>query len=496
MYLLDYLGKKQKHFIWAIALLLNLIIGVINYLTGYEVRVEVFYLLPIGILCWLVSRNAGIIMSIISTGTTLTANLFAGQVIQNYWIESWNFIVHFSIFVIVVYLISSAKIILENNKALTSKLHMSIFSNFRSNFAIFNKKQNIIDITKYGYEQYQDIIVNNVVVKNASGNHRDNETRYNIIRKVLDKYSRPLDMLDIGASQGYYSFRAAHDYDCVCVMIEGDNPEYPMVGKQLLDLCHANDSLENIILLNKRVTPDDLQRLSECEYFDVVLALNIIHWFGSQWKEVTDAILNMGSNIIVETPPQEHLASQEENFIRKSIEKYLVFKNAKILGEVPRHTSGGKMATIYLIETSKTKIERKFWFHPKNIDDHHTIVSSYRLKTITKKPPRVSHLQPDNWKPGINLVTFLMYSGAYPSRERIKDALERIQDCNHNDWTVNNMILQGNKLTLIDWNDQMHGSDGGRRCSSKVLKAHLKLISLRNPTKIESYFWNRLTKIS
>ena len=382
---LDYFAKKSPQLIWTIALLLNLIIGVIDYLTGYEIRVEVFYLIPISLLSWVVNRNAGIIMSVISTATTVTANLLAGQVIQNYSIESWNILVHFGFFIVTVYVISVGKIISDNNKVLTGKLHLLMFSKFRSAFAIFNKEQGFVDITKYGYEQYQDIIINNVVVKKASGNHCDNETRYNIIQKVLNKYSRPFDMLDIGASQGYYSFRAAHDYDCVCVMIEGKNPEYPMVGKQLLDLCKANDSLQNIILLNKQVIPEDLQRLSECEYFDVVLALNIIHWFGSRWKEVTDAILDMGSNIIIETPPQEDLASQEANFIRKSIEEYLVFRNAKILGKVPRHTSDGKMSTIYFIESEKTKIERKCWVHRRNVDDHHTIVSNYEIKNYYKK---------------------------------------------------------------------------------------------------------------
>ena len=369
-----------------------------------------------------------------------------------------------------------------------------MFSKFRSVLDIFNKKQSFVDITKYSYEQYQDIIINNTVVKNASDNHRDNETRYNIIKKILNKYSRPFDMLDIGASQGYYSFRTAYDYDCVCVMIEGKNPEYPMVGKQLLDLCKANDSLENIILLNKQVILEDLQKLSECEAFDVVLALNIIHWFGSRWKEVTDAILNIGYNIIVETPPQEDLAGQEANFIRKSIEEYLVFRNAKILGKAPRHTSDNKMSIIYLIESEKTKIERKSWFHPKNTDDDHIVASNYGLKTITKKPPRVSALQVNDWKPGINLATFLMYNGAYPSEEKINALIKSIQDNDHNDWTVNNMILQGSKLVLIDWNDIIHGPKGGRRCSPKVLKTHLRLIGLKNPIKIERYFWDRLIK--
>ena len=204
----------------------------------------------------------------------------------------------------------------------------------------------------------------------------------------------------------------------------------------------------------------------------------------------------MGDNIIIETPPQEHLASDEANFIRQSIEEYLVFRNAVILGKVPRHTSDDKMSSIYLIESKKTKIERKCWFHhQKNVDDHHTISSNYKTKTITKKPPRVSELQVNDWNPGINLATFLMYNGVVPSREAIKKEIQRIQEPAHNDWTVNNMILQGNKLTLIDWNDQMHGTKG-RRCSPKVLKTHLCLVGLKDPSKIERYFWNRLTKIS
>ena len=372
-----------------------------------------------------------------------------------------------------------------------------MFSKFKAAFSSFYKKgQAFIDITKYGYEQYQDIIINNVVVKKASGNHFDNEARYSIIQKILNKYSRSFDILDIGAGQGYYSFRAAHDYDCVCVMIEGNNPNYPMVGRQLLDLCKANDSLENIILLNKQIIPEDLQRLSECENFSVVIAFNIIHWFGSRWKEVTDAILDMGDNIIIETPPQEDFASREINLIRKSIEEYLVFRNAKILGEVPRHTSADTMSRIYHIESENTKIKRSSWFHPKNGVDRYTITSNYEAKTITKRQTYLPDLRVSDWKPGINLSTFLMYNGAHPSRKKIKAAIKHIKDYDHNDWTVNNMILQGNKLTLIDWNDQKHDSSGGRKCTSKVLKAHLRLVGLKDPAKIDHYFWNRLIKIS
>ncbi len=126
MLFIDYLAKKPTPFIWTIAFLLNLIIGVIDYLTGYEIRIELFYLMPIGLLSWLVNRRAGIIMSVISTATTVTTNLLAGKIIQNYLIESWNILAHFGFFMVAVYLISVEKIISDNNKILIGKLQKSL----------------------------------------------------------------------------------------------------------------------------------------------------------------------------------------------------------------------------------------------------------------------------------------------------------------------------------------------------------------------------------
>jgi hypothetical protein len=101
---------------------LNLIIGVIDYLTGYQIGIEVFYLMPISLIAWIINRNSGIIMSVISAATIMTANLFAGKVVQNYLIESWNIFVHFGFFIVVVYLIAEEKIISDNNKSLIREL--------------------------------------------------------------------------------------------------------------------------------------------------------------------------------------------------------------------------------------------------------------------------------------------------------------------------------------------------------------------------------------
>ena len=179
---------------------------------------------------------------------------------------------------------------------------------------------------------------------------------------------------------------------------------------------------------------------------------------------------------------------------RARIEEYLISKNAKVLGRVARHTSKDQTATIYIIESEKKRLKRKHWLSPMETENQHVITSNFHRKLFVKKPPHAPSIQVNEWVHGINLMTFLSYGGAYPLRKDIKLAVERIQDFTHNDWTVNNMILQGNKLALIDWDDPTHGPTGGRRCSSRVLGAHLHLVDLKDPNKIERYFWNRLIK--
>lgn len=126
MKIIEYLATKPRSFIWVIGLLLNLIIGVIDYLTGYEIGMGVFYLLPIGLLSWFINRKAGIIISLISVITIISADLLAGKVIQNYFIDSWNLFVHFSFFTIVVYLIYQEKVSSDKNEILTVRLQKAL----------------------------------------------------------------------------------------------------------------------------------------------------------------------------------------------------------------------------------------------------------------------------------------------------------------------------------------------------------------------------------
>jgi 2-polyprenyl-3-methyl-5-hydroxy-6-metoxy-1,4-benzoquinol methylase len=137
-----------------------------------------------------------------------------------------------------------------------------------------DKQYNFLDITQIGQEQYQDIFINGQVIKKGS---RECTKRYQAIKQALSKYNRPITVLDIGASQGYFSFNIARDFDATCVMIEVNYRDSDNITDQLLDLCKLNTDLDNIIFLEKRITADDLTMLGKCEHFDVVLCLNVVH---------------------------------------------------------------------------------------------------------------------------------------------------------------------------------------------------------------------------
>lgn len=383
------------------------------------------------------------------------------------------------------------------------KLNIDFYAFLASWFFILSHvnttfSHDFIDITEHGYEQYQDIIINNVLVKPASSylvNGRqmkhDCESRYKIIKSILDKYERPFTVLDIGASQGYYSFKIAYDFNySVCVMIEGDNTAYPLTGTQLEQLCYLNTSLNNVILLKRSLALNDIQMLSECEHFDVVLALNIIHWFPSQWRQMADTILNMGDNIIIETPPQEKKFSQR-NY---DIEQYILSRGAEVIGTVERHTTGTPV-NIYLIKANKKFIARKNWFMKAN--NKHVIQSTFSEKKQIKIGAYDGKEIISDWLPGINLITFKMYSGTYPSKDALKSLIKSLMlTVSNNDCLPNNMIVQGNKVAMIDINDTnfCHGLQTNLCCDTARIKATMKWLDLDNTENLQNHFFSVLCK--
>jgi hypothetical protein len=55
------LGKKGKIYWLFIALLILGIVGILDFVTGYELTLSIFYTIPIALVTWLNGRKLGII---------------------------------------------------------------------------------------------------------------------------------------------------------------------------------------------------------------------------------------------------------------------------------------------------------------------------------------------------------------------------------------------------------------------------------------------------
>jgi diguanylate cyclase (GGDEF)-like protein len=110
------LEKRSKLF-WTIAgILLVGVVGIIDFLTGYEIAFSLFYLIPISLVAWRASQRAGILISLISAIVWLTADVAAGSSYSQFFIYTWNTFIRLSFFIITVLLLSTLRKALDREK--------------------------------------------------------------------------------------------------------------------------------------------------------------------------------------------------------------------------------------------------------------------------------------------------------------------------------------------------------------------------------------------
>ncbi|MDX8430415.1 MAG: class I SAM-dependent methyltransferase [Candidatus Algichlamydia australiensis] len=356
----------------------------------------------------------------------------------------------------------------------------------------------IYDLKSHGHPQYQDIFLNGEVVSKASGYERFEEKRFAVLDSILSRYTRPFTMLDVGASQGYFTFRAADKYpEGIFVMLEGSNYHYPKISQQLRSICRANTNSKNVIWLDRSIYAKDFARMATCEHFDVILAQNILHWFKDDWEILLNSFLQMSHVTIIELPPNDCKKGSKQYLLRNELHAHLSETATQVLEGVPRHTNPRLKTTYYIFinEKGETNLQRNSMVHGDYKDRDHLITFDFEAKKFIKrdhKPPFMEECI--EWEPGINLLTYLCLNGQYPQRDVIANLLPINR--NHKDWMPNNMILQGHKLTLIDFDDWKNERGGfGQNCCSKARIEKLKrLIRHGDEQKVKEFLWGKKKK--
>lgn len=105
-------------------LALTLGVGLLDYLTGFEISFSVFYLLPTAYLAWRGGRNLGLFGAVTSGAVWLVVEYVSGFPYSQHWIMYWNATVRLVFFVITAQLVSRQKLIhaLEQKLSRTDSL--------------------------------------------------------------------------------------------------------------------------------------------------------------------------------------------------------------------------------------------------------------------------------------------------------------------------------------------------------------------------------------
>ena len=82
-------------------------IGLVDYLTGFEILFSVFYLLVVGMVAWFVGKGFGLLMSVLSAIVWIGGDLAAGARYRNPLIPVWNGLILMVLYSIVVWLLTS-----------------------------------------------------------------------------------------------------------------------------------------------------------------------------------------------------------------------------------------------------------------------------------------------------------------------------------------------------------------------------------------------------
>lgn len=101
-----WLSRRRPETILALAVLLMACLSGIDYVTGSEVGFSIFYLVPVALVTWFVSRAMGVVFAVASALLWGIIDIAAGASYSSDLIPMWNALIRLGFFVITLWLLS------------------------------------------------------------------------------------------------------------------------------------------------------------------------------------------------------------------------------------------------------------------------------------------------------------------------------------------------------------------------------------------------------
>ncbi|NWG04902.1 MAG: GHKL domain-containing protein [Syntrophaceae bacterium] len=124
----EYLNQQSKPFLAISGFILVVLVGVVDYITGGELSVSIFYLIPISLSVLFVNREVGVLLSIFSFVVGLTTDLIGGHPYSHPATVYWNNAIDMGFFLTIVFILSALKIKYEKIVQLNTDLQDTLAS--------------------------------------------------------------------------------------------------------------------------------------------------------------------------------------------------------------------------------------------------------------------------------------------------------------------------------------------------------------------------------
>ena len=98
----------------AVVLIVLAVVGVADYVTGHEILLSIFYLVPVAIAAWAVGRPFAVITALLSVGVWLVGDIAAGADVARPFVLAWNACITLAFYFVVIVLIGRIRTMRRN----------------------------------------------------------------------------------------------------------------------------------------------------------------------------------------------------------------------------------------------------------------------------------------------------------------------------------------------------------------------------------------------
>ena len=114
--LFDRVASRHRLLVVFLAVLLLTMVASVDYVTSYQMRFSLFYLLPVALMTWYLGTTHGLLWGLLSSLVATLVNKLSGEPLTNALIPLWNISTRVVFYGVVVVLLGQLRITLERER--------------------------------------------------------------------------------------------------------------------------------------------------------------------------------------------------------------------------------------------------------------------------------------------------------------------------------------------------------------------------------------------